>query len=315
MTKALSIDLRERVVAVIDGGLSRRQAAARFGVSVSSAIRWHALARQTGDATPKRQGGDRRSGRIEAHADVILGAVAKRSDITLAELRDLLAGQGVSVGIATLWRFFARRKMTLKKKSGHAAEQDRPDVVARREAWFEGQLDLDPHRLVFIDETGASTKMARLHGRAPRGQRLRMSVPHGHWKTTTFTGALRLTGMSAPMVLDGPMTGEWFLAYVEQVLVPTLSPGDVVIMDNLPAHKGTAVRHAIEATGARLLFLPPYSPDFNPIENAFSKLKALLRKAAARTVEQLWTVIGDSLDAFTPDECANYFRHAGYDAY
>ena len=188
-----------------------------------------------------------------------------------------------------------------QKKSGHAAEQDRPDVVARREAWFEGQLDLDPHRLVFIDETGASTKMARRHGRAPRGQRLRMSVPHGHWKTTTFTGALRLTGMTAPMVLDGPMTGEWFLAYVEQVLVPTLSPGDVVIMDNLPAHKGTAVRHAIEASGARLLFLPPYSPDFNPIENAFSKLKALLRKAAARTVDQLWIVIGDSIDAFTPE--------------
>lgn len=187
--------------------------------------------------------------------------------------------------------------------------------MSRREAWFEGQLDLDPHTLVFIDETGASTKMARRHGRAPRGTRLRASIPHGHWKTTTFTGALRLTGMTAPMVLDGPMTGEWFLAYVQQVLVPTLSPGDVVILDNLPAHKGTAVRHAIDAGGARLLFLPPYSPDFNPIENAFSKLKALLRKAAARTVDDLWRVIGDSLDAFTPTECANYFTAAGYDAY
>ena len=168
---------------------------------------------------------------------------------------------------------------------------------------------------MFIDETGASTKMARLHGRAPRGERLRASIPHGHWKTTTFTGALRLTGMTAPMVLDGPMTGEWFLAYVEQVLVPTLSSGDVVILDNLPAHKGTAARHAIEAVGARLMFLPPYSPDFNPIENAFSKLKALLRKAAARTIDDLWRVIGDSLDAFTPAECANYFTAAGYDAY
>ena len=185
----------------------------------------------------------------------------------------------------------------------------------RREAWFEGQLDLDPHTLVFIDETGANTKMARRHGRAPRGERLRSSLPHGHWKTTTFVGALRLTGMTAPMVLDGPMTGEWFLAYTEHVLVPTLRLGDIVILDNLPAHKGVAVRHAIEAVGARLLFLPPYSPDFNPIENAFSKLKALLRKAAARTVEQLWKVIGDSLDAFTPTECANYFAAAGYDAY
>ena len=185
----------------------------------------------------------------------------------------------------------------------------------RREAWFEGQLDLDPHTLVFIDETAANTKMARRHGRAPRGERLRASLPHGHWKTTTFVGALRLTGMTAPMVLDGPMTGEWFLAYTEHVLVPTLNPGDIVILDNLPAHKGVAARHAIEAVGARLLFLPPYSPDFNPIENAFSKLKALLRKAAARTVEQLWKVIGDSLDAFTPTECANYFAAAGYDAY
>jgi transposase len=202
-----------------------------------------------------------------------------------------------------------------QKKTGHAAEQDRPDVLSRREAWFEGQLDLDPHTLVFIDETGANTKMARLHGRAPRGERLRAAIPHGHWKTTTFVGALRLTGMTAPMVLDGPMTGEWFLAYTEQVLVPTLRSGDVVILDNLPAHKGAAVRAAVEAAGASLLFLPPYSPDFNPIENAFAKLKTLLRKAAARTVDQLWRVIGESLDAFSPNECANYFTAAGYDAY
>jgi transposase len=202
-----------------------------------------------------------------------------------------------------------------QKKSAHAAEQDRPDVLSRRRAWFEGQIELDPERLVFIDETGASTKMARLYGRAPRGQRLRAGLPHGHWKTTTFVGALRLTGMTAPMVLDGPMTGAWFLAYVEQVLVPTLRPGDVVILDNLPAHKAIAVRQAIEAAGARLLFLPPYSPDFNPIENAFAKLKALLRRAAARTVDELWRIIGDSLDAFSPAECANYFASTGYDAY
>jgi len=186
--------------------------------------------------------------------------------------------------------------------------------MSRRRAWFRGQLDLDPDRLVFIDETGASTKMARLRGRAPRGQRLRAGVPHGHWKTTTFVGALRRAGMTAPMVLDGPMTGAWFLAYVEQVLVPTLSPGDIVILDNLPAHKGLAVRKAIEAAGARLLFLPPYSPDFNPIENAFAKLKALLRKAAERTVTGLWSAIGRLLEAFTPQECANYFAAAGYDA-
>lgn len=167
---------------------------------------------------------------------------------------------------------------------------------------------------MFIDETGANTKMARRHGRAPRGQRLRMSVPHGHWKTTTFVGALRLSGMTAPMVLDRAMTGAWFLAYVEQILAPTLKPGDIVIMDNLPAHKGAAVRRAIEATGAELRLLPPYSPDLNPIENAFAKLKALLRKAAARTVASLERAIATAIDTFTPAECANYFIAAGYDA-
>jgi transposase len=156
--------------------------------------------------------------------------------------------------------------------------------------------------------------MARRHGRAVRGERLRMSVPHGHWKTTTFVGALRLTGMTAPMVLDRAMTGAWFLAYIEQVLVPTLTPGDIVIMDNLPAHKSAAVRRAIEAVGAELRLLPPYSPDFNPIENAFAKLKALLRKAAARTVAALEQAIAEAIDTFTPTECANYFTAAGYDA-
>jgi transposase len=184
--------------------------------------------------------------------------------------------------------------------------------VIRRKAWFEEQPGLDPNRLVFIDETGATTKMARRHGRAPRGQRLKLSVPYGHWKTTTFVGGLRLGGMTAPMVLDGPMTGGWFLAYVEQVLVPTLRPGDVVILDNLAAHKNAAIRAAIEAAGASLRFLPPYSPDLNPIENAFAKLKALLRKAGARTVDQLWSAIASAIDTFTPNECANYFTAAGY---
>jgi transposase len=186
------------------------------------------------------------------------------------------------------------------KKTAHAAEQDRPDIKARRQAWFRGQPSLDPERLVFIDETGASTKMARLRGRAMRGERCRAGVPHGHWKTTTFTGALRLSGMTAPMVLDGPMNAAAFLAYVEQALVPTLRPGDVVVMDNLPAHKPPAIRAAIEAAGATLRFLPPYSPDFNPIEMAFSKLKARLRKAAARTVEGLWRAVAEALDAFSP---------------
>ena len=166
---------------------------------------------------------------------------------------------------------------------------------------------------MFIDETGATTKMARLRGRAPRGERCIAAIPHGHWKTTTFTAGLRTSGLVAPMVIDGPMDGAAFLAYVEQVLVKDLAPGDIVIMDNLPAHKVAGVRRAIEAAGASLLYLPPYSPDFNPIEMAFSKLKAILRKAAARTVDALWAAIADALDAFTPAECANYFAAAGYD--
>ncbi len=185
--------------------------------------------------------------------------------------------------------------------------------MRRRRAWFEAQPDLEPERLVFIDETGASTKMARRYGRARRGARCRASVPHGHWKTTTFVGALRLEGMTAPMVLDGAMHGAAFLAYVEQVLAPTLSPGDIVIMDNLPAHKPVVVRQAIETAGAELRFLPPYSPDLNPIEMAFSKLKAFLKKTAARTVDDLWDAIAVGIDAFTPTECENYFAAAGYD--
>jgi transposase len=200
-----------------------------------------------------------------------------------------------------------------EKKTGHASEQDRDDVRAAREAWFAGQPDLDPQRLIFIDETGLNTKMARLRGRCPKGERLFASIPHGHWRTTTFVAGLRLGGLDAPMVIDGPMNGEAFLAYVEQVLVPTLGPGDVVVMDNLGCHKNPAVRTSIQAAGAELRFLPPYSPDLNQIENAFSKLKALLRKAAARTRDALWDEVGRIIDSFTPKECGNYFTATGYD--
>jgi transposase len=155
--------------------------------------------------------------------------------------------------------------------------------------------------------------MARRFGRSPRGERCRASVPYGHWKTTTFTAGLRITGMTAPFVLDGPMDGKCFFAYVEQVLAPSLHPGDVVIIDNLPAHRVNGVKAVIEARGATLIYLPPYSPDFNPIEQAFAKLKALLRKAAARTVDDLWNAIANAIKTFTPAECENYFVNSGYD--
>lgn len=186
--------------------------------------------------------------------------------------------------------------------------------MKQRQAWFDGQLDLDPERLVFIDEAWASTNMARRHGRCARGERLRVGVPHGHWKTTTFVAGLRTNGIAAPFVLDGPINRIAFETYVEKVLVPELGPGDIVIMDNLSSHKGPKVRQMIEAASATLRFLPPYSPDFNPIENAFSKLKAHLRKAAERTIDGLWNAIGRVIDLFTPAECRNYFKAAGYDA-
>jgi transposase len=174
------------------------------------------------------------------------------------------------------------------------------------------QPDLDPSRLVFVDETGASTKMARLYGRAKRGERCVAALPHGHWKTTTFVGGLRLSGIGAPMTIDGAMDGPAFLAWVEHMLAPTLAPGDIVIMDNLPAHKPAAVRAAIERCGAELRLLPPYSPDLNPIEMAYSKLKALLKKASARTVEDLWTAIAEAIATITHRDCCGFFTAAGY---
>ena len=193
-----------------------------------------------------------------------------------------------------------------------ASEQDRPDVQAQRAWWRMEMLGLDPWRLVFIDETGANTKMSRRYGRAPRGQRVVGKVPHGHWKTTTFVAALRHDGLTAPTVIDGSMNGEMFLAYVRQQLVPTLQPGDIVVMDNLASHKKAGVREAIESADAQLAYLPPYSPDFNPIELVFAKLKGLLRGAAERTVSGLWNRIGELLTHFASDECLNYYRHCGY---
>ena len=194
------------------------------------------------------------------------------------------------------------------------SEQRRPDIARRRTRWKKYQGRLDPRRLVFIDETWAKTNMAPLRGWAMRGERLRAHVPHGHWKTLTFLAALRCDRIDAPCVFDGPINGESFAAYVRQALVPTLAPGDVVILDNLGSHKGKAVRDAIRAAGARLLFLPPYSPDLNPIEQVFAKLKHLLRQAAERTIEATWQRAGSLLDRFKPDECQRYLVNAGYAA-
>jgi len=194
-----------------------------------------------------------------------------------------------------------------------AGERDRPDVVRRRAQWRKYQNKIEPERLVFVDETWTKTNMAPLRGWGPRGRRIKAKVPYGHWNTTTFLAALRLDRIEAPWLLEGPINGETFQVYVERVLVPTLRPGDIVIMDNLGSHKGKAVRRLIRAAGAKLFFLPRYSPDLNPIEQVFAKLKHLLRKAAARTVEAVCAAIGQLLGTFTRDECANYFRNSGYE--
>ena len=198
------------------------------------------------------------------------------------------------------------------KKTLHASEQNRPDVARQRERWRHYQAQIDPNRLVFIDETWAKTNMTPTRGWAAVGQRLMAKVPFGRWTTSTFLAALRVDAITAPCVIDGPINGETFLAYVEQVLVPALRPGDIVIMDNLGSHKGVAVRRAIRSANAKLFFLPPYSPDLNPIEQAFAKIKSILRRTEARTTEALWKAVGAILPTLTPNECANFFRSAGY---
>jgi len=312
---ALSDDLRERVVnAVVECGLSRNQAAKRFGVSIASAVRWVARFHAKGEVSPDPMGGDRRSGRIEAHADYLLGLIRREPDITLAEIRDkLIANSHEAFSTSVLWRFFDRHGITFKKKTAHAEEQQRADVLTQRRKWFEGQLDLDPTKLVFIDETGATTNMARKWGRCRRGRRLRVGIPHGHYKTVTLVAGLRLSGLVAQKAFDRPMNAATFEEWVEKCLVPKLSPGDVVIMDNLSSHKGPRVEELIKAAGAELRYLPPYSPDMNPIEKAYSKLKSFLRKIAERTVAGLLDALDACVEIFKPAECVNYFAACGYD--
>jgi transposase len=199
-----------------------------------------------------------------------------------------------------------------KKKSLRAAEQDRPDVKALREAWREKAAGVDLRRLVFLDESGAKTNMTRLYGRSFDGQRVTDRAPHGHWCTTTMLSSVRLDGSTAPMVIEGPTDADVFEAYVEQVLAPSLGPGDIVVMDNLSPHKTSAVAEAIEATGAEVWFLPPYSPDLNPIEKMWSKIKAFLRKAKARTYEALVGAIGAALATVTASDAFHWFQSCGY---
>jgi transposase len=200
----------------------------------------------------------------------------------------------------------------VSKKTLFALEHARADIARRRRRWRSFQADLDPRRLVFIDETWIKTNMAPLRGWGQKGKRLRGFAPHGHWRTLTFLAALRCDRLTAPCVFDGPINGQCFRAYVEQQLVPVLEPGDIVVMDNLGSHKAAAIRQAIKAAGARLWFLPPYSPDLNPIEQAFAKIKHWMRQAQMRTLEDTWRHVGHLISNISQDECANYLENAGY---
>ena len=311
MGKPYSLDLRERVVAAVKtGGMSCNQAAKQFGVGISTAINWVRRLRETGSVAPGKMGGHRSKLISGKHRTWLLQRI-EDGEFTLRGLVAELAERGLKVDYHTVWTFVHDENLSFKK-SMVAGERDRPDVARRRAQWIKYQNRVGIERLVFVDEIWTKTNMAPLRGWGTRGRRVKAKVPYGHWSTTTFLAALRHDRIEAPWLLEGPIDGESFQIYVEQVLVPTLRPGDIVIMDNLGSHKGKAIRRLIRAAGAKLLFLPKYSPDLNPIEQAFAKLKHLLRKAAARTVEAICAAIGDLLGAFTPGECANYFKNSGY---
>ena len=282
-------------------------------MSFASAIRWMAALRKRGSCAPLPMGGDQRSRRVEAHADYLLGLNLREPDLTLLEICIRLERvRSEKVSRSMIWRFVDRHDITFKKRSAHASEQDRPDVHQRRWQWFEGQFDLDPLKLVFVDETGAATNMARRYGRRRRGQRLRGGVPHGHYKAITFVCGLRLRGVVAPKAYDRAVTAETFEAWLDHHLLPTLEEGDIVLLDNLSVHTSPRVAEILAKKNCTVRYPPPYSPDFNPIEKAYSKLKAILRKLAERTVAGLIAMLEGCADLFKPKECENFFATCGY---
>jgi transposase len=314
MPQPLSNDLRQRIVEYVGEGHSRRETAERFKTAASSTVnvvkRWE----RTGSVEPKPLGGFRH-GKLKPHRDFILCAVGKRPDITMPELAQvLLAAKDVVIDRSNLSKFVRANGLS-HKKSLLASEQDRPDIVKAWAEWINGRQPImreQQARLIFLDETSTNTKMTRLRGRFLKGQRLHCKAPFGHWCTQTLIAGLHCDGLIAPWVVDAPMNRVIFDTYVETQLAPRLQPGDVVILDNLAAHKSEKAEAILREKGAWLLFLPPYSPDLNPMEMAFSKLKAHLRATAARTINDLWKVIGDFSTLLTTDECSNYFRAAGY---
>ena len=270
---------------------------------------------ETGSLAPARQGRPRGGGKLASYRDRLIGWVEAEPDISMPQLASRLEAEcGIAAHPASLSRLLLAAGFTVKKTL-LADEAARADVAERRRTWRRGRqpgMREEPHRLVFIDETATTTKMTRLRGRARKGARLKASAPFGHWGTQTFIAALRHDGLTATWIIDAPMNRDIFETYVETQLAPTLNPGDVVILDNLSSHKSEKAKAILRERGAWFLFLPPYSPDLNPIEMAFAKLKAHLRRIKARTIDALWRAVGDICNLYTADECWNYFKQAGY---
>jgi len=304
-------------VAAVEGGATIPEAAEQCSVSISSVVRFLKLHRDTGSVGSAKFGGYKDFA-LAAHENLVRRLVAGQPDITLAELGDQLTKRKITVGKSSISRFLHYLELSFKK-SLRAAEQDRPDVAAARRTLQRRQTKFDSKRLVFIDETSVSTTITRLYGRAPQGERLVQKVLHGNWRTVTFIAALRHNRITAPFVLEGAMNGETFKTYVEQFLAPTLKKGDIVFMDNASVHMVDGVEEAIESRGAIPFYLPAYSPDLNPIEQLFAKLKSMLRKIAAYslkqaayTVDSLCAAIASSLTKISRSECAAYLANSGY---
>jgi transposase len=303
-----SLDLRQRVIAALDAGEgSQPEIAARFRVRVSFITRLLRRRRRTGSLAPGPHGGGHPPALDRAAQRRLRRLVREQPDATLDELAERV---GVPCGRMAIFRTLRKLKITRKKKSLQASERDTPRVRRKRRAFRKRIATVDPRHLVFVDETGANTAMTRTYGRAPRGQRVRGSVP-GHWKSVTLISGLRLSGVVAPLAFEGAMDAPSFEGYVRQALAPQLGAGDVVVWDNLKPHESAGACQAVEGTGARLLPLPPYSPDYSPIEEMYSKVKGLLRTAAARTTEAVYDAMGMALRAVCPSDIRGWFKHCG----
>jgi transposase len=304
----LSNDLRKRILDAVDNREgSRRQLAARFSVNPSTVTRLLQLRRQTGSADPRPHGGGVPPALDHDALERLRKLVEETPDATLQTLRQKL---GVSGSVMIICRALQQLGLPLKKKSRHAAERDTPEVQQKRRSFRREIKPIEPGRLVFVDETGVTTAMTPAYGRAPRGERVEAPAP-ASWESVTVIAAMGLDGVRAPLALPGSVNAATFESYVGQVLVPALRPGDVVLFDNLSSHLGPAVFEAIERAGARVLPLPPYSPDYTPIEEMFSKFKGFLRRVGARAKEHLYDAIGEGLREVTDQDILGWFRHAG----